>query len=892
MTGLLNNLIFLNPWLLTALATLPALWFLLRIMPPAPKRLFLPSAAFLEGLLPREKTPSHTPWWILLMRILAVLLVILAFAGPVIHPSSALPGNGAIRILINNDWASAHLWDEQVQTAQDILAQAAREEREVYVVTTAPTYENNGKPAGFGPMSAAEASAVMGGLSPLPWEANYQSTNAIIGDQADAYTYWLSHGITRRGAKGLAETLNTKGGFQLYKPRPEDLAVSLSISQKNTDAFALNVPDALPNGISLTLQALNEAGSVIGLQTLTKGGDTPLDVIELDMPETLLRDVQMLRIAERRSAGATYIASDRFAKKAVGIVTPDTEANEKPFIEAGYYLTRALEPYADITTGPMEDLLSDTLSMIILPDTGAIPAGLLNRLENWVEKGGLLLRFAGPNMTEAQNFLLPVPLRQGKRALDGALTWDTPPKLAPFPENSPFYGIDVHDDVVIRQQLLAEPVEDLSEKTWARLDDGTPLVTARPLDNGLLVMVHTSASSQWSDLPLSGVFVKILNRLVKLAGSAPDSLQTANGALSPLWVFDGFGRINDPPAHLRNIDAGALDDIDIGFEHPPGLYGRGAVQTALNLGAHIEPLQAISHDFTGTQPLTYGQTHEQNLAPYLLVLAMTLLLLDWLVMLVLSSAFSFRLKRASVAMILLGLLAVSSIARADTATDMRYASGLYLAYIKNADPSINATSQQGMEKLVEALNRRTSAEPDGVAALDPETDSLAFFPLIYWPVSTNDASLSETALLNIQSYLDHGGTVLFDTRGADMRSGIFQKIAGGLDIPALQPAPEDHVLGRTFYLLDSYPGLYSGETLWVESTSASGRDGVSSVIIGATDWAGAWAQGSGQYYRSSAQSRQNEMAMRFGVNLVMYALTGNYKADQVHVNTILERLGQ
>ena len=38
--------------------------------------------------------------------------------------------------------------------------------------------------------------------------------------------------------------------------------------------------------------------------------------------------------------------------------------------------------------------------------------------------------------------------------------------------------------------------------------------------------------------------------------------------------------------------------------------------------------------------------------------------------------------------------------------------------------------------------------------------------------------------------------------------------------------------------------------------------------------------------------RQREMAYRFGVNVVMYALIGNYKSDQVHLRFILERLGQ
>jgi hypothetical protein len=114
-------------------------------------------------------------------------------------------------------------------------------------------------------------------------------------------------------------------------------------------------------------------------------------------------------------------------------------------------------------------------------------------------------------------------------------------------------------------------------------------------------------------------------------------------------------------------------------------------------------------------------------------------------------------------------------------------------------------------------------------------------------------------------------------------------IAGALDIPPLAPIGEEHVLGKSFYLLDTYPGRYESGTLWVESPgSGAGRDGVSPVIIGSHDWAAAWADGT----PLPGGARQREMARRFGVNLLMYALTGNYKADQVHVSHILERLGR
>jgi len=152
----MSSFLFLNPWLLAALFSLPALWFLLRIMPPAATRIFLPSARFLEGLTPKTQTPSKTPWWILLLRLMIAAFVITALAQPVLNPSQALKGSNAIRLVIDNGWSSAHIWDDKIKAAEDVLAQASRQNLSVYLSTTAPDAAS-GEPISLGPLSANEA---------------------------------------------------------------------------------------------------------------------------------------------------------------------------------------------------------------------------------------------------------------------------------------------------------------------------------------------------------------------------------------------------------------------------------------------------------------------------------------------------------------------------------------------------------------------------------------------------------------------------------------------------------------------------------------------------------------------------------------------------------------
>jgi hypothetical protein len=176
---------------------------------------------------------------------------------------------------------------------------------------------------------------------------------------------------------------------------------------------------------------------------------------------------------------------------------------------------------------------------------------------------------------------------------------------------------------------------------------------------------------------------------------------------------------------------------------------------------------------------------------------------------------------------------------------------------------------------------------------------------------------SPQAYARLNQYLAAGGMILFDTRDADVAgygssatpaAAALRNLALPLDIPPLELVPADHVLTRTFYLLSDFPGRYAGREVWIEAAAADAElaegmpfrnlnDGVSPVVIGGNDWAAAWAvdaAGTPLYPvgRGLAGERQREMAYRFGVNLVMHVLTGNYKSDQVHVPALLERLGQ
>ena len=141
--------------------------------------------------------------------------------------------------------------------------------------------------------------------------------------------------------------------------------------------------------------------------------------------------------------------------------------------------------------------------------------------------------------------------------------------------------------------------------------------------------------------------------------------------------------------------------------------------------------------------------------------------------------------------------------------------------------------------------------------------------------------------------------VVFDTRDAQFSGGegtgakALKMVTQGLQVPELAEVGEGHILTKSFYLLSDFPGRFAGGKLWAEKEPSPGHDGVTSVIIGANDWAAAWSEDQRDRARfdiSPGGERQRETAYRFGVNLAMTALAGNYKSDQVHVPYILERM--
>jgi hypothetical protein len=928
---------FAEPLLLLGLLSLPLLWWLLRVMPPRPRRIEFPPTRLLFDIAPREETPSRTPWWLTAIRLAAAALVILAAAGPIWNPQTELARNtSALMILLDDGWSAASSWDSRMRAADELIANADSDRRGVALVPLSePARDVTVMPAGAARVALRQ-------LVPKPYSIDRVETLAAIERflkaTGEVEIVWLSDGVdTGRGSEfidGLRKITNDRSLtiFEGGTPSAMALAGAENAAARMT-VKVLRVDTGPAGGL---VRALDARGSPIGEARFGFAPQALESEAAFDLPVELRNDIARLEISGERSAGAVQLLDKRWRRRAIGIVSGATSDTAQPLLAATFYLTRALAPFADVRLGDrgapqqaITQFLDQKLPMIVLADVGTLSVEIRERLGAWIDQGGVLVRFAGPRLAQADDDLVPVKLRRGGRSLGGSLTWEKPQHLVAFSADGPFAGLAVPADVTVSRQVLAEPDAALAARSWASLEDGTPLVTGERRGKGMVVLFHVSADTRWSDLPLSGTFVEMLRRIVDISGytSAPNPSvagEASKATLAPLHTLDGFGVFGPPPGSAKPVSTEYGDRATA--DHPPGFYGPAEGPLAVNTLAAADRIAPLDTSPLNARRASYTNAEPRDLKGMLLSAALALFLIDAIIVAVLGGGLAGLLRRRSMpaaivfALILSGTLTVPSPAPAESGDDfaMRAVSQTRLAYVVTGNPDVDSIVKAGMAGLTLFLAQRTALEAGDPVGVDPARDELAFFPLIYWPIVPGVPKPPQDALNRIDAYMKQGGTVLFDTRdaieagpgenGASQTPGMqaLRDILSSLDVPELEPVPREHVLTKTFYLLRDFPGRFTTGQTWVETLPrededesatrpARGGDGVSPIIITSNDLAGAWAirpDGQPTLPMTPGEPKQREFAFRAGVNIVMYTLTGNYKADLVHAPALIERLGQ
>ncbi len=932
-------LAFAAPAVLFGLIALPVIWWLLRLTPPKPDTEVFPPLSILQMLIKREETPAKSPWWLTLLRLLLAALIIVALARPLLNPQPEMAlEDGPLLILVDNSWASATDWEARQRTGTALIEQAGEQGKSVAIsATVAPPNAT---------VSLMDANAAAAGFAALEPIAATPDRAQAIGKLAEAAASVenatlavLSDGIAQQEDQAAFAGLgNGAIGKSLLFNGDTQSVVAVSNTENRTDALEVTLIRAPDSNVSDDVEVIaqDEKGRLLATAVATFENGASETIAAIQAPFDLRNDIATLRINGQSHAASTFVLDENNRRRRFALFSGLAGDEAQPLLSPLYYIERAIEPYADIVRPRHNDLSKDIPEIIeqgpavvVMADIGVLPNAVENNIAEWLEAGGTLVRFAGPRLAASaqDDPFLPVALRAGERALGGALTWTEPQVVAPFPPNSPFAQLQAPLEVTVNRQLLAEPDPDLIDKTWSSLADGTPLVTGARRGKGSIVLFHVTAEATWSNLPISGSFVDMLRRIADLSantGTAQIATQNTQGeTLSPMRIIRTDGELVPPPVFVKPREASA--GAQTSYENPAGLYGVPDAFVALNVlqqGSSLDRFDLPQSEFV-VENVQYAVEEQRELSGWLFAAAFMLLIVDTLAMLWINGALKpgIQARKAATAASVALLALITAMPADSHAQDalpgdealLQNLETTRIGYVLTGRSDTDQISEAGMSGISRFLATRTAFEPGDPIGLDLEVDELSFYPLIYFPIDADSEMPSETAIVRLDAYMQGGGTVLFDTR--DQIGGALsannspenqrlREIMRNLNIPPLEPVPSDHVLTKSFYILDSFPGAYAGSPLWVQATTIDTGDGerpvrvgdgVTPVMITGNDFAAAWAlDDSGRPLRAiaAADPLQRIYAFRSGVNIMMYMLTGNYKADQVHIPALLERLGQ
>ena len=546
----------------------------------------------------------------------------------------------------------------------------------------------------------------------------------------------------------------------------------------------------------------------------------------LNLPGELRARVTRFEIAGQEHAGAVTLGDDGLRRREVALIAGRENREGLELLSPLHYLEQALVPTADILDGALMDVLPANPDVIVLADVATLSEAERAALLEWTEAGGLLLRFAGPRLAASdvsrreEAPLMPVRLRAGGRTVGGAMSWGEPKALAPFPEGSPFNGLSIPGEVRVSAQVMAQPDPTLADardraalrRHAAGHAQGHRGGAGRALPrHGQRRMVHAAAVGAFradagaaggllgggaADAGGSGGHHLAAGAGARRAGRLGDA-GTLPGVTARGWSRRRSGRICAPGSTRARPAPGAQRDRGRAELRPrPGPPGarRGAGPAVRDAARRLAagPGAGAADGRRGGHAGAFGAALPGP-----------------------------RPRRCWPAC--WPAAGPGAAQEGDEAMRAR-TSEVVLAHVLTGNGEVDDTARAGLAGLSARSTFRTSVEPADPIGVNLETDELAFYPLLYWPVTPDQPIPSPRPMRGSTNTCAPGGMILFDTRDADVagfgaaspNGAKLQRLARPLDIPPLEPVPDDHVLTRTFYLLQDFPGAMPG-AVWVEA---------------------------------------------------------------------------
>lgn len=569
---------FLSPWLLAGLLSVSVPVLVHLVNRRERHGLEFPSLMFIRQTRQRvRQTRTLRDRGLLLLRCLALILLVMAFAGPLVSgPTAATegPGKGTV-LLLDRSYSMGHSdrWSAAVELAANRIAEMSADEHLALLafddeVTILQDFTGD----------KALLSAALTGLTTRDRTTNYHVAFSAAGRKL------AEIGAEARGVALVSDLQQVGFGAMesVVLPTGLDLEVYAVESATGPNGVLMGVADAGP--------VADKAGALRLSVLVANTGERPLANallgVDVEDRERFSQHIDLQPGGERRVEIPITPAADRYLPVQVSIGADDLQADDafvlvlpptKPISvllvedapnagSSGDFARQALEASGmfDLSVTASTALAPEDLqaAQVVVLDDVALGSDFTNELlEQYLRNGGRVLVLTGDNFDQS----LALGVANAVR-VDRA---DEPASVSRLHHGHPLWsrlGLQVESGLeqvgIERYRSVAQQP---SDRVLAWYDDGAPFLIERPLDDALVLIMTTGPERRWSDLGLHPHFVPLLRELVRyLAAAVTPKLSHTLGDLVPIKLLENNAFESSTVEAPEAVEAGIV------VEHPSG----------------------------------------------------------------------------------------------------------------------------------------------------------------------------------------------------------------------------------------------------------------------------------------------------------------------------------
>ena len=890
---------FSNVYALFGLITLPLILFIMKFYPPSPKKADFSSFFILKNIIKNNTAKTKFPLWLIIFRIILCFFIVLFFSKPFLIKSNQTEKYKNFVIIADNGWSIPSNLENYKNIIKEISLDAEKNKKEIHFYYSSS--ESFKKPIIF--KSKNEIIDFLDKNPSLPKQIIRESffKNLSINNYfKESKVFFIFSNLDSASIESQTKSLDlikiNNPSIQIINPIKKITFIEKLKVEKDKIKIKIRRKGPYIDNDFL-IQFVGEKGDLILEKKYTfSKNSNEFDITE-KFPLEVINQFFLIKIFNENHAAAFYYL-DNFRKKIpVGIVAEENYAIEKPLLSSVYYLKKILNNSHLTFQGSINKLLKKNTSVIFLPSYKILLESEIKELKDWIYSGGVLIRFSDNKIIgQSDIFLDGEKDFISARRIGKELSFQNNLSIDSFKKNSIFSSLKVPKDLKFDKQLILDSFNS-SIVTLASLEDQSPLITMKPVGEGKVILFHITSNNEWSNLPLSSLFEDLILKLLLISKTEKE---LPSKEMKIRYEINSTGVLASPKKNYY-LNFNSNKKIFPSSDQPAGIYEDNKLSIALNLSGNLNTQGFFDSIDKEIKIKNNYKKSVIELKNFILCLVFIMFLIDMLINLILKKNILFLtfLKKGKHLSILFFLVIILFYGKNLEANE-RY-TDLYLAYIKTDNKLLNQIAFSGLEELRINLIERTSLNPVGVKEVNIFEEELFYYPLIYWQIKNSKPKLSKEIINKINNYFDSGGIILFDVLDFSKsysninRNNIeeIKNLLTSYGIKNLQSIPKNHTLKKSYYLLNKYSGRWDNRILLIQNDNLETKDGVTSAIVGLNDWAGAWAKDKNNYHLFQAVpggERQREISYRFGINLLMYSLTGNYKSDQVHSKSILERL--